>query len=89
MSVVFTWSGDKAAANVRKHGVSFDEAATVLFDPLDLTDSDPVDSDRSISVGTSDRARVVVVYIERSDTIRIISAREATRRERRAYEEGF
>jgi uncharacterized DUF497 family protein len=89
MSVLFTWNAAKAVANAANHGVSFEEAVTVLFDPLELTDSDPVEPDRSISVGTSDRGRVlVVVYLERSDTIRIISAREATRRERRAYEEG-
>jgi hypothetical protein len=90
VSVIFTWSAAKAAANVNKHRVSFDEAATVLFDPLELTDSDPVDPARSISVGMSNRRRLlVVVYLEESDTIRIISAREATRSERRTYEEGI
>jgi uncharacterized DUF497 family protein len=64
-------------------------AATVLFHPLELTDSDPVDPVRSISIGISSSGRLlVVVYLEQSDTIRIISAREATRSERRTYEEG-
>ena len=89
MRVLFTWSAAKAIRNLAKHRVSFEEAATVLFDPLELTDADPVVPDRSISVGMSDRSRMlVVVYWETSAMIRIISAREATRRERRTYEEG-
>jgi uncharacterized DUF497 family protein len=87
--VLFTWSTAKSANNLSKHGVSFEEGATVLFDPLELSDVDPMFPDRSISVGTSDRGRLLlIVYRETSAIIRMISAREATRRERKAYEEG-
>jgi hypothetical protein len=91
--VVFEWSATKAKANVQKHGVSFDEAATVFLDPLALTFPDPSYSrgeEREISIGYSTRHRVVFVsHCQRGDRIRIISARRATRRERRQYEEGI
>ena len=78
--------------NLKKHGVSFKEASTVFSDPLALTIPDPLHSegeDRFITLGESHRRRlVVVVFTERRDKIRIISARLATRRERRDYEEG-
>ena len=88
----FGWDWRKARQNARKHGVSFDEAATALGDTLSVTIHDPdhsADEDRFITVGMSIRQRVlVVVHCERGDVIRIISARVATRWERTLYEEG-
>ncbi len=86
------WDEDKAASNERKHGVSFTEAQTVFGDPLSLTGYDPDHSeeeDRYITMGTSVENRLLVVsHTDRGDKIRIISAREATRKERRDYEDG-
>jgi hypothetical protein len=88
--LTFEWDPRKAASNHRKHGVSFDEAATVFMDPLAVAVADPVHDGRLILLGMSSSSRVlVVVHAELDDeTIRIISARRATRHERRAYEEG-
>lgn len=87
----FEWDREKAAENERKHGVSFDEASTAFGDPLSLTISDPDHSDdeeRFLLLGESYSGRlVVVVHTERLERIRIISARLATGRERRPYEE--
>ncbi|NTV75252.1 MAG: BrnT family toxin [Holophaga sp.] len=86
----FKWDPDKATGNLEKHGVDFLEASTVLGDPLELTISDPGHSRtefRFISLGSSSSGRLIVVsYTERGARIRIISAREATPRERRQYE---
>jgi uncharacterized DUF497 family protein len=91
MSLQFTWDPQKAATNLRKHKVSFPEAATAFADPLSLTIPDPdhsVGEERFILIGQSERRRlVVVVHVERGDLIRLISARLATRRERKTYEE--
>jgi uncharacterized protein len=92
MALRFTWDQRKAAANRRKHGVSFEEAATAFGDPLSLTIPDPEHSQaehRFIPLGRSARQRLlVVVHVERgADEYRIISARTATRIERRQYEE--
>lgn len=91
MALTFEWDPDKAKANLARHGVGFLEAATVLGDPLSLTISDPSHSEgeqRFVSVGMSDRARLLVVaHTEWGERIRIISARRATRREQRAYEQ--
>lgn len=88
----FEWDLAKAELNLRQHSVSFDEAASVLGDPLALTFFDPDhsdDEDRFITMGTSRVGRVLILsHTDREDKIRIISAREATRRERRLYEEG-
>lgn len=88
----FEWDPSKAAANLRKHGVPFDEAATVLADPLSVTVPDPdhsVSEDRYITVGLSNQGRLLIVaYTERALRIRIISARELTTTERNAYESG-
>jgi len=74
-----------------KHGVSFDEAVTVFGDPLSLTIEDLIQQtceQRFVTIGASNiRRLLVVVHLERRDTIRIISARTATRRERQSYEE--
>jgi uncharacterized DUF497 family protein len=81
----------KAAKNLRKHRVSFSEAATVFGDPLGTTVSDPDHSlaeDRYITIGMSSRRRLVMVgHTERGQRIRIISARKLTRAEREVYEE--
>src|SRR5258708_5638972 len=87
----FEWDGNKAAQNLQKHSVTFQEAATIFGDPFSLTFSDPDHSnaeDRFITIGSSHRNRLLVVaHTDRHDRIRIISAREATRREREIYEE--
>jgi Uncharacterized protein conserved in bacteria len=88
----FEWDADKAASNLAKHGVSFDEAATVFGDPLAMTYFDPDhsdDEDRFITFGFSVNGDVLVVsHIDRDDKTRIISARRATRSERKSYEHG-
>ena len=90
MSLSFEWDQEKDRANERKHGVSFAEASTVFGDPLSVTIPDPDHSDvedRYILMGSTFRDKLlVVVHTERGDNIRIISARLATRSERRAYE---
>jgi uncharacterized DUF497 family protein len=87
----FEWDEDKAERNLKKHKVAFQEAATVLGDPLSVTFPDPdhsIDENRFITIGTSDRGRVLVVsHTDREDRTRIISARKATRKERKFYEE--
>lgn len=88
----FEWDPEKARINRQKHRVSFEEAATVFGDPLSLTIPDRVhstDEDRFVVLGLSEIGRLlVVVHVEREHRIRIISARVATRKERRNYEEG-
>ena len=90
MNLPFEWDAEKARANERKHRVSFDEAATAFGDPLSVTIRDPDHSDdevRLILMGSTYLDRIlVVVHTDRGDNIRIISARPATRNERRAYE---
>jgi uncharacterized protein len=92
MPLRFAWDARKAAANLRKHGVSFAEAATAFGDPLSITIADPdhsVTETRFILIGRSRNDHLVVVaHMERGDTIRLISARPASRRERDRYEEG-
>lgn len=87
----FEWDDAKAAANRRKHGVSFDEAATVFDDPLVSIFQDEehwVVEDRWIAIGISGRGRLLVVsHAYREDRTRIISARKATAKEAREYEE--
>lgn len=91
MPLRFEWDENKAQSNLAKHGVSFEEASTVFGDPLSLTIPDPAHSqaeNRSIVLGQShQRKLLVVVHTERGDNIRIISARLASRRERKNYEE--
>ena len=88
----FEWDVAKAETNEQRQGVSFDEAATAFGDPLSITIPDPDhsdDEDRFVLLGETYQGRlVVVVHTERSERIRLISARLATRRERRSYEEG-
>lgn len=88
----FEWDEEKAEANRTKHGVSFPEASTVFGDPLSLTQYDPDhsdDEDRYVTMGESSDGRLLVVsHTDRDNRIRIISARRATRRDRKAYENG-
>jgi hypothetical protein len=90
--VIFEWDPRKAWLNERKHRVSFEEAVTVLLDPLAVTFDDPdhsVDERRFITVRQSNRRRVIVIAHADAgeDRIRIISARKATRGERHGYQE--
>jgi uncharacterized DUF497 family protein len=89
--VQFEWDPAKAAANLKRHRVSFHEAAAVVADPLSTTFPDEVHSEDEahfLTIGAASRGNIVVVaHTERNDTIRIISARRATRREREFYEQ--
>lgn len=88
----FDWDPKKARSNLRKHRVSFEEAATALRDPMSATGLDPdhsVSEERFVTFGVSERGRLLVVaHAEKDDIIRIISAREASKGEKRIYEEG-
>jgi uncharacterized DUF497 family protein len=92
MGLKFEWDRRKAASNNKKHGVSFEDAATAFGDPLSVTIHDQKhsnDEDRFLLLGeTQDKKLVVVAHTDRNDTIRIISARPATGREREEYEKG-
>ena len=87
----FEWDKEKAAANFRKHKVSFEEAKTVFADPFAITIDDPkhsVDEYRFIDTGISANGKILVVcYTEREQKIRLISCRKATKTEREIYEE--
>jgi uncharacterized DUF497 family protein len=90
MTNEFEWDPEKAVGNLEKHGVTFEEAASVFFDPLSITINDPkhsLEETRLIIVGHSILQRIlVVVHTDRGDKIRIISARPATAAEKRSYE---
>lgn len=87
----FDWDENKAVSNLSKHGVSFEEAKTVFEDPLYVDFYDPAHSDeeaRYLIVGESSQRRLLIAsYTERGNLIRLISAREVTRTERKVYEE--
>jgi uncharacterized protein len=86
------WNPEKAKANLEKHGVRFADAELVLYDPHAVTIEDAAaqGEQRQISIGLDAVGRIlVVVYTERGENVRLISARPATRRERRQYEEGI
>ena len=87
--LLFEWDEKKAVQNIKKHGISFEEAATVFGDPFSITIYDPLHSqneDRFVILGMSNKNRLlVVIHTERGDRIRIISARKATKKERRQY----
>ena len=91
MPLTFEWDSRKASANLSKHGVKFETAATVFGDPSSLTIPDPdhsVMERRFITMGRAfDGKLLVVVHTDRGDNIRIISARGASRRERKLFEE--
>ena len=89
----YEWDENKAAANLSKHGVSFNEAKTVFEDTFCAVFDDPIHSlfeeDRSIIIGESSRKRTLIVaFTERDNVFRLISARKATRKEIKDYEEG-
>lgn len=89
--MIYEWDPRKAEANIRKHGVSFEEAATVFVDSLAVTYTDPDHSDeesREVTIGYSARHRLLFVsHCPRRGHIRIISTRRATRKERKQHEE--
>jgi hypothetical protein len=86
------WDPKKAKLNLRKHRVSFEEAATALSDPMAATGADPdhsITEERYVTFGVSERGRLLVVaHTDEEETIRIISARIASKGERELYEEG-
>ena len=88
----FEWDLKKARSNLRKHKVTFEEAATALSDPMSATGVDPdhsITEDRYVTFGVSERGRLLVVaYTDKGETIRIISARVASKGEQKIYEEG-
>ena len=88
----FEWDNNRAITNLQKHEVSFAEAATVFGDPLSTTFPDPdhsIDESRFITIGLSSGGKIIILsHTDRGDRIRIISARKATCREQRFYEEG-
>ena len=90
MGLKFEWDRRKAVLNIKKHGMSFEDAATAFGDPLSVTIHDPKhsdDEDRFLLLGeTQDKKLVVVAHTDRKDTIRLINARPATRQEREDYE---
>lgn len=92
MEMEFEWNPDKAVINWQKHNVSFHEAATIFGDGLSVAFPDPdhsIGESRYVMIGLSRYGKLLVVaYTERGDHIRLISARRATRQERRFYEEG-
>ena len=91
MALQFEWDSRKARSNRKKHGITFEEGSTVFADSLSRTIADPAHSrteDRFITIGASiNNKLIVVVHADSYDTIRIISARKATRNERRQYEQ--
>jgi uncharacterized DUF497 family protein len=92
MILEFEWDPEKAVTNLERHGITFEEARTVFGDPLGRIVDDPrhsVGERRFVLMGRSDQQRLVaVMFTERRGVVRIISARLATRRERRDYEKG-
>ncbi|MEO7860200.1 MAG: BrnT family toxin [Nitrospirales bacterium] len=89
----FEWNSSKAQFNFSKHGISFEEATTIFGDPLSITSPDPDHSQeeaRWITIGVSTNLKtIVVVHTDRLETVRIISARLATKREKECYEHGI
>ena len=85
----FEWDANKANKNVEKHHVSFEEAATVFDDPMFITfidDEHSIDEERYITIGLSNRGRLLILaHADRQDRIRIISARQATKKEEQFY----
>jgi len=88
--VEFEWDENKARSNAQKHGVTFEEAAEVFFDPLhSIGDASVAEEYREYIIGYNFASNLLItVYTERGDRARIISARVATRAERRLYEQG-
>jgi len=92
LALRFEWDKNKAKRNAAKHKVSFEEASTVFGDPLSITIEDQIHSsieERFITMGSSFSGNLlVVVHCDKGDTIRIVSARAATRKEKKTYEKG-
>ncbi len=90
MTMIFEWDENKAEKNEQKHGISFEEAESIFYDPRSVTVLDPDHSEtelRFIDIGMSNYDRIlVVVYTEREQRIRLISARRASKKERKMYE---
>ncbi len=90
MPLLFEWDPAKTRANLEKHGVTFDEASTAFEDALSVTIADPLhseDEERFVLIGYSHRSRLlVIVHTDRNDRARTISARPATKKERRHHE---
>jgi uncharacterized protein len=86
------WDSKKAKSNLKKHGVSFEEAATALSDPMAATGIDPdhsITEDRYVTFGVSEKGKLIVVsHTEGNEIVRIISARKASKGERELYEKG-
>lgn len=86
----FQWDAEKAQSNLKKHGVTFEESVTVFYDPLAATFDDPDHSQgerRWVTVGYSLQGRLLVVcHTERARSVRLVSARPATKRERKRHE---
>jgi uncharacterized protein len=92
LTMDITWDPNKAEVNFKKHGIRFSDAEMVLFDSFAMTIEEQMVANelRYVSVGTDAVGRIIaVVYSYRSDSIRLISARKATRKERTQYEEGI
>ena len=91
--MIFEWDAEKAATNLRKHGLTFEEAATAFLDAWAMTYPDPQHSgeeEREITIGHSSKGRAIfVAHCRRGNHTRIISARKATKAERKQYEEGI
>lgn len=92
MAFEFAWDPEKAEANRKKHGVSFEEACTAFFDPLHVVIEDPRHSlteERFVLFGRSSAGRLLaVMHTDRGDQVRLVSARSALPKERRQYEQG-
>jgi len=91
LALNFEWDDKKAKSNFIKHGISFEEASTAFGDELSITIEDPLHSDnenRLVLIGKSiNQKTIVVIHLEKTDSIRIISARKATKKEYKFYEE--
>jgi len=89
--VIYEWDSRKAQKNLQKHALSFDEATSAFLDPMAITFPDPDHSeaeDREITIASSGKGRVIFVsHCERAGHLRIVSARKATPKERRQYEQ--
>ena len=91
MSLQFEWDEKKAKINKRKHGITFEEATTAFADELSITIDDPLhsdDEDRLVLIGQSKAFKtLIVIHVEKRESIRVISARKATKHEQKFYEE--
>lgn len=90
--MLFAWDPRKAASNLAKHGVTFEDSASVFWDPHAVTFADPLhslDETREVTIGRGDSGVILcVVHVTRADTIRIVTARRATLKEQDIYENG-